>query len=192
MRFQPIRTAIILLLALLGGQASFGQERVPPSGTEARSNHDWLLACVLSYPVESTPVVLGQVTPESAREIARRTAESCEARLASTDGLARLSKIKIGKALVESAGRYPASTHLEWLTGCLMDFAGVRPGTRRSQLDGEFRTEGGISWPQHQHFYHRNCKYLQVGLEFGNADARRPENEVTAVEDVELDLMRAD
>ncbi|MCP3958622.1 MAG: hypothetical protein GY719_12285 [bacterium] len=146
----------------------------------------------MTYPVESMPVVLGLVTPENAREIARRTAEECDARLASADGRARLAEIKIGKKLMESANRVPASVHIEWLTGCLLDFAAVRPGTKRAQLDQHFRGEGGITWPQHRSVYHRECRYLQVGVDFQNADARRPEDVVTAVEPVELDLIRTD
>ncbi len=188
---------ILLLLVLFGAQASYGQERLPAPGTERRSGHDWLLACVSSYSIESTPIVLGKITPDNAREIARRTAEGCDARLADPDIRARVLKHPPGQQLLESAGQYPASVHLEWLTGCILDFASLRPGTKRHQLDQYLRQEGGIFWPEHQSFYHHECRYLQVGLDFQSVGVNArfglsPEDVVVAVEDVELDLMRTD
>jgi hypothetical protein len=71
---------------------------------------------------------------------------------------AAISKIMADKTL---NGQGPA-----WVANCLKDFAAIKPGMTRRQVEDEFPKDGGVSCLITGRFVHPTCRYFKIDVEF--------------------------
>lgn len=54
----------------------------------------------------------------------------------------------------------------DWVASCLKDFAAIKIGMTRRQLEDAFRKDGGIYTATHVRFAHPTCGYFKIDVEF--------------------------
>jgi hypothetical protein len=69
-----------------------------------------------------------------------------------------ISKIMAGKIL---NGKGPA-----WVQSCLTDFAAIKPGMTRREVESRFRMDGGIHSLSSLRLVHPACAYFKIDVEF--------------------------
>jgi len=83
---------------------------------------------------------------------------------------AAITKIMASKVL---NGKGP-----DWVANCLKDFAAIKPGMTRRQVEDEFPKDGGVSSLITGRFVHPTCRYFKINVEFNckrdAADQNRP------------------
>jgi len=71
---------------------------------------------------------------------------------------AAVTKITASKIL---NGKGPA-----WVHGCLKDFAAIKIGMTRRQVEDEFPMDGGVHSPSRPRFVHPTCGFFKIDVEF--------------------------